>query len=130
MQKEKYKMKSWIKTILLLSITGSSFSCQNNEKFDSSKWKQGGGENLLTEMRLNMGDDIISSGILEGKNEIEISKLLGSPEPVHSETVENTKFYPVMEKYEWNIDPEELIYLEVKFDQTGRAKTVKVYKTR
>lgn len=123
-------MKSLIRTLLLLIIISSSFSCQNDEKFDSNKWKQGGGENLLTEMRLNMVNDLISSGILEGKNESEINELLGSSEPVYTHTEQNSKFYPVMEKYEWNIDPEELIYLEVRFDQAGKASTVKVYKTK
>lgn len=123
-------MKSFIRTLLLLIIIGLSFSCQNDEKFDSNKWKQGGGENLLTEMRLNMVNDLISSGILEGKNESEINELLGSSEPVYTHTGQNLKFYPIMEKYEWNIDPAESIYLEVRFDQAGKANIVKVYKAK
>lgn len=120
-------MKFWIKRILILSIICSSFSCEKNEKFESDKWKQGGGENLLTGMRVNMVDDLISSKILLGKNQTEIYELLGSPELVNTYSEPNTKFYPVMEKYKWNIDPDELIYLEIRFNKEGLAQNIKVY---
>ena len=128
--KKKRKMKVWIKRILILSIICSSLSCEKNEKFKSEKWKQGGGENLLTEMRWNMTNDLINSKILVGKNQTEIHELLGNPEPVNTYSESDTKFYPVMEKYEWNVDPDELIYLEIRFNKVGLAENIEVYKTK
>lgn len=123
-------MKFWIKRILILSIVYSSFSCGKQEKFESGKWKQGGGENLLTEMRLNMTDDLIKSKILVGKNQTEIHELLGNSEQVNTYSEPGTEFYPVMEKYKWNVDPDELIYLEIRFNKTGLAEDIKIYKTK
>ncbi len=123
-------MRFWIKKILILSIVCLSFSCGKQEKFESGKWKQGGGENLLTEIRLNMTDDLINSKILVGKNQTEIQELLGNPEPVNTYSESDTKFYPVMEKYKWNVDPDELIYLEISFNKEGSAENIKVYKTK
>ncbi|PYE83128.1 hypothetical protein DFQ11_101559 [Winogradskyella epiphytica] len=107
-----------------------SFSCGKQEKFDSGKWKQGGGENLLTEMRLKMTDDLINSKILVGKNQTEIHELLGNSEQVNTYTEPSTEFYPVMEKYKWNVDPDELIYLEIRFNKKDLAEDIKIYKTK
>jgi|GEM_PF-2393973 len=123
-------MRFWIKRILILSIVSLTFSCGKQEKFESGKWKKGGGENLLTEIRLNMTDDLINSKILVGKNETEIQELLGNPEPVNTYLESDTKFYPVMEKYKWNVDPDELIYLEISFNKEGSAENIKIYKTK
>ena len=129
MQKNR-KMKFWIKGILILSIICSSLSCEKNEKFESEKWKQGGGENLLTEMRWNMTNDLINSKILIGKNQTEIQELLGNPELVNTYSESDTKFYPIMEKYKWNVYPDELIYLEIRFNKESLAENIKVYKTK
>ncbi|GGW55997.1 hypothetical protein GCM10008085_04260 [Winogradskyella epiphytica] len=123
-------MRFWIKRILVLSIVCLSFSCGKQEKFDSGKWKQGGGENLLTEMRLKMTDDLINSKILVGKNQTEIHELLGNSEQVNTYTEPSTEFYPVMEKYKWNVDPDELIYLEIRFNKKDLAEDIKIYKTK
>lgn len=122
-------MKSWIKGILILIVICSFFSCNKNTKFESDKWKQGGGENLLSEMRMNMVDDLIDSKVLLNKNQSEIYELLGSPEPVNAYSQPNTKFYPVMEKYNWNVDPE-LIYLEIEYNKEGLAQNINIYKTQ
>jgi len=123
-------MRFWIKKIIMFSIVCFSFSCEKQEKFDSGKWKEGGGENLLTEIRLNMTDDLINSKILVGKNQREIYKLLGNPEPVNTYSESDAKFYLVMEKYKLNVDPDELIYLEVNFNKEGLAENIKVFKTK
>lgn len=123
-------MKFWIKGILILSLICSSLSCEKNERFESEKWKQSGGENLLTERRWNMTNDLINSKILVGKNQTEIHELLGNSEPVNIYLKSDTRFYPIMEKYKWNVDPDELIYLEISFNKEGLAENIKVYKTK
>jgi hypothetical protein len=60
-----------------------------------------------------MVDDFISSKILLGKNKTEIYGLLGILDPVNTYLENDVQFYHVMEKYKWNVDPYELIYLEV-----------------
>ncbi len=77
-----------------------------------------------------MTNDLINNKILMGKSQTEIHELLGNPEQLNTYSESHTKFYPVMEKYKWNIDPEELIYLKISFDKEDLAENIQVYKTK
>jgi hypothetical protein len=42
----------------------------------------------------------------------------------------STVYYPVQEKYGWNIDPKDMTFLEIIFDKEGMSKSVKLIKTK
>lgn len=118
--------------ILIIVYIGTFFlSCQSELKFDSEKWKNGGGENITMDTRTNMVKDLIESGILLNKNETEIAELIDKPEKLHNRKELRNKYYPVTEKYEWgDIDPKELIYLEIHFNDQGLSNNVKLITTK
>lgn len=61
--------------ILLLGATACSFVLQNNERFDSVKWKNGN-----RHIRGQMSYDIQKSNLLIGKSSEEVRELLGEPD--------------------------------------------------
>lgn len=92
-------------------------SCGNNQSFNSEKWKERGVDWQLAEDREEMVSDLVSSDTLIGLDRTQIIDLLGELE---SSSDREMKFL-VIEKYEWNVDPEYIKYLVVKIDQNGKA---------
>ena len=64
-----------------------------------------------------MIDDLIDSKILLGKNSIEVTTLLGEPEY----EIDNKYTYTIREKYGFDIDPNYIRILTVKFDPSGKV---------
>jgi len=106
------------------------FSCSKNLKFDSEKWKNAGGENIVFDMRANMVADLIESGILLNKSELEIIELIDSPSRLNKRESENIKCFPVQERYGSDIDPEEMIFLEIKFNENGESNSIELFSTK
>ena len=92
-------------------------SCSYNRSFDSEEWKEKGVDWQLAENREEMVTDLISSDTLIGLNRTQIIELLGEPE----RSSEQEMKFLVIEKYEWNVDPEYIKYLIVEIAQNGKA---------
>lgn len=125
-------IRHWIFLLFgLLIMSLSQHSCQSELKFDSEKWKKGGGENITLDIRTRMVDDLIESGTLQNKNITEIEELIDRPEKLHRNNDSSLKHYPVHEKYEWgDIDPKELTFLEIRFNDNGLSNFVKLITTK
>lgn len=105
-------------------------SCNQNTKFDSVEWKSAGGEGIVLDTRLNMVNDLIESEVLLYKNETEIIELVGSPSRLNSQGQESVKYFPVQEIYGWDIDPKEMIFLKIKFNDKGKSISVEMFSTK
>lgn len=105
-------------------------SCNQNTRFDSVKWKNAGGESIVLDKRLNMVNDLIESEVLLYKNEIEIIELLGSPSRLNGQGQESIKLFPVQEIYGLDIDPKEMFFLKIKFDENGESILVEKFSTK
>ena len=105
-------------------------SCSKDLKFDSGKWKNAGGENITLDIRTNMVSDLIKSKILLNKNESDIIELIGNPSRLNTKESENIKYFAVQEKYGMDIDPDEMTFLEIKFNEKGQSKSVELYSTK
>ena len=101
------------------------FSCQHEVLFDSAKWKQSGGENIILDTRKEMMNDLLKREILLHKTHNEIVKLIGSPVNYNNTVFEFKEYYPVQEKYGSDIDPK-TTYLEVTFDRNGISEAVQL----
>ena len=111
---------------LLVVFLGLFFSaCQQNMNFDSAKWKQSGGENILLDTRKQMVNDLLKCEILLHKSHNQIVKLIGSPVNYNNTVFDFKEYYPVQEKYDLGIDPEEMTFLEITFDKNGISESVK-----
>ena len=99
-------------------------SCKSDTRFESNKWKKGGGENISLDIRYNMVNDLINSKVLLNKNDIEIMELIGESEMRQNSNDTNKKYYLVQKKHSWNIDPDEMIYLEITFSKQGLSNYV------
>ena len=124
------KSKHRLGIIIVIYLGILLLSCQNELKFESAKWKNGGGENITLNIRKNMVNDLIESRILLNRNEDEISKLIGFPEKLTNRNTDYKQYYPVQEKYGWNIDPEEMTFLEIVFDKEGMSESIKLIGTK
>jgi len=112
--------------ILILMVLGFQISCSHHVPFDSKKWKESGGEYISEPIRWNMVHDLIKKKILLNKNKEEIEELIGKPEKIHDKKDTLKEYYLVREKYGWDIDPEDIIYLEVTFNKSGVVKDVQI----
>lgn len=124
------KKKQRLGIIIIVYLGTLLLSCQSDVKFESAKWKNSGGESITLDLRKNMVNDLIESGILINKSETEISELIANPERLANSDTAYKRFYPVQEIYGWNIDPEEMTYLEIKFDKQGISKSIKFISTK
>ena len=124
------KFKHRIGIIIIVFLGIILISCHHELKFDSEKWKKGGGENITLETRTKMVNDLIESRILINKLESEIAELIGNPEKLHNRKNSYTKYYPVQEKYELDIDPKEMVFLENNYNNQGISETVKLIKVK
>lgn len=117
------------KTILISFLFTLLFGCNRKAQFDSEIWKSSGGELIMTDNRLNMTNDLLSGKILLGKTRIEIDSLLGHYN--HLPLAEDkTYLYLVKEVYSSDIDPDELIYIAVKFDSLNRAYNAEIIRKK
>lgn len=124
------KIKPKLGIVFIIYLGTFLFSCQSDMKFESAKWRKSGGENITLDLRKNMVNDLIESGILINKSETEISELIANPERLANRDTAYKRFYPVQEIYGWNIDPEEMTYLEIEFDKQGISRSVKFISTK
>ena len=112
--------------IVLLMATFFT-SCSQKRSFESDEWKEVSGEELIKGVfdgktkRELMAEDLLDNGLLNGKHYHEAQDLLGQQQ-MHDQSVE----YELVERYRWNIDPEEIVYLKVIFDRDSFAQEVKV----
>ncbi|MFC0878800.1 hypothetical protein ACE01N_19550 [Saccharicrinis sp. FJH2] len=119
-----------LRLLLIISLGLFLTTCKPELKFDSKTWKENGGENATLDTRYRMTKDLIENKILINKTELEIIELIGNSEKVGNENNPQKKFYPVQEKYGWDIDPEEMIFLEVHFNEKGLSDTIILFKTK
>jgi hypothetical protein len=106
-------------------------SCNQNIEFDSKEWKRNGGIRITLEVRMNMVKDLLEKEVLLHKSKSEVEELVGYPSTLHNMDNTNTKYYAVQEIYSWSdIDPEELIYLKVKYNKNGLSESVRLYSTK
>lgn len=108
---------------LFISIT----ACQRQVSFDSEKWKSSGGELILTDQRLQMTKDLLDRKLLINKEKIEIDSLLGQPTRTGLLN-KNRSFYLVKEVYTIDIDPDEIIYIAVEFNDNGKSISAELIK--
>ncbi|MFA0962809.1 hypothetical protein AB9P05_13485 [Roseivirga sp. BDSF3-8] len=66
----------------------------------------------MTDVRYNMLDDLITGAALRGLTRSEVIEELGPPDKVDSSAF----YYLVKEVYETDIDPTQIIYLEIRFE--------------
>ncbi len=110
-------MKSQISIlILILTLIG----CNNQRRFDSESWKSSGGELIVTDYRMSMTDDLLNNNLLIGKTKTEIDSLLGFTN-LSLDSDNKTYLYLVKEDYSSDIDPDEIIYIGVKFDRMDKS---------
>lgn len=119
-------MERKTKLLFVLIFSLSLSSCTKNKSFDREKWKQSGGESIMTNIRLSMTKDLIKSEALIQKNQSFIDSLLGKPKIQK----ENNKLYLVKEVYSSDIDPDEIIYLSIHFDNVGNSDKIKLIKMK
>ena len=119
-------MRCFLIAIILLF----AFSCNKNTHFSSEIWKKSGGENLTLDTRNRMVKDLIESQILLGKTEQNIINLIGAPSKVNRPEADSIKYYQVQEIYSWNIDPDELLFLKITFNECQISKKVEKFITK
>ena len=124
------KSKHIISLLIIVSFGTLLLSCQSDLKFNSEIWKNNGGENITLDTRTKMVNDLIDSEILLSKNEIEIEGLIGKPEKLYNKNENLKDYYPVQEKYGWKIDPKEMTFLEISYNEQGMSNTVKLITTK
>ena len=109
----------------LLKLTTLAFtflivitSCLEHRPFDSTQWKQGGGENITTDKRLEMTKDLIDSEILFHKHKTLVDSLLGLSSDLFFQTIKPNviELYTIKEEYTSDIDPDKIFYLKVGYD--------------
>jgi len=115
---------------LLTLLAFTLFCCNQHIKFNSDQWKKSGGENIMLDTRLSMAKDLIESEILLNKSSIEIVELLGSSTRFHGNEIKNAKYFAVQELYGWDIDPEEMTFIKVQFNDNGTSIFVELYSTK
>ena len=116
--------------LLMLWVGANQFLVQKDLKFNSKNWKDGGGENITENIRNRMVNNLIEMKILLNKNETKIEELIGTPEKLNNNSTSKIKHYPVQEKYGCNIDPEEMIFLEIHYNNKGQSNSVKLISTK
>lgn len=118
------------KFVLLILLSLILFSCNSDVKFNSEKWKNAGGENITLDDRLNMSNDLIESQLIINKSELEIIELLGSPSRLNENDSDNTKFFKVKEVFGWDIDPEEMTFIKIRFNDKRKAISTELFSTK
>ena len=107
-------MKNALQVILLSVIM---ISCNSKNEFNSKVWNEKGIDWWMTDIREKMVDDLIQSDTLIGLNKNEIIELLGQPEKEGNFEMH----YLIREKYRFDIDPEYISMLLIKFDEKEKA---------
>jgi hypothetical protein len=115
------------KSRILIFLGIILFSCNLDIRFDSEKWKNAGGENIMLDTRLKMTNDLIERKVLINKSEMEIIDLLGSSSKLGGFAFKNIKYFPVQEIYARGVDPKKMIFLKIEFNKMGKADSVCVY---
>lgn len=92
-------------------------ACKTDVKFDSEQWNDKAVDWQITDTREKMVADLIKSDTLIGLEKEQIFHLIGKPEFENG----NNLSYLVREKYSWNLDPDQILYLVVKVDENGIA---------
>jgi hypothetical protein len=95
--------------------------------FESDKWKSSGGELILTDHRLQMTQDLLNREFLINKSKAQIDSLLG-PSTRTMKSNEKTEFYLIKEVYSFDIDPDELIFIKVHFNDFEKSIKAEVIK--
>lgn len=113
-------MNHYTKILFLLILFIFFTSCTIKEKFNSETWKHKGLDWQMSDKREKMVDDLIKSDTLKGLSEKQVIQLLGEPQIQKDNTIQ----FLIIEKYEFNIDPEYISYVVVELDSN---KTVKNY---
>ncbi len=99
--------------------------CNKQVPFNSDKWKSSGGESIMTNQRFNMTDDLIKRKLLINKYKYQVDSLLGAPSRTSYSKTDN-ELYLVKEVYSTNIDPDDMIFIEVYFDKNQIALNAKL----
>lgn len=117
--------RNTLRTFLGLLTVIIVYSCNKQVPFDREKWKNSGGELILTDKRFNMTDDLLKSNLLINKSKSEIDSLLGYSQQ-STESDNRIYDYLVKEVYSSDIDPDELIYIAVTFDSLDTSLKAKL----
>jgi len=72
----------------------------------------------------------LDSEVLLNKSALQINALIGEPTLLHNSKSSNLRHYMVYEKYEWDIDPEELLLLEIEFNQKNISNSIRLISTK
>lgn len=113
----------YISVVLIFVI----ISCKNEMKFNSKDWNER--EDLFYSKRKFVVNDLITNHLKVGMRYDEIIRLLGKPS--YESIQENSEIhYEILEKYGWNIDPEEIQYLDIKLnkDSTFASSNIRITK--
>ncbi len=112
-------MKNIAGLILILTII---FSCKSDRmEFESEKWKPYESGVSIDKYRSKMVWDLVKNHLKtkyrHGKSSTykEVVELIGEPESV--DTINGFAKFLVEEKFEYNIDPNGYVYLELYFDK-------------
>ncbi|MFD2099494.1 hypothetical protein [Flagellimonas iocasae] len=99
-------------------------------KFDSSRWKAAGGENITLDIRAKMVDDLIESEVLLNKDKSQLIDLIGSSEKLNTVEYDSILYFPVQEKYGLDIDPKEMTFLKITMNNKGESVSVVLHSTK
>lgn len=112
-------MKNLTGLILILTII---FSCKNDRmEFESEKWKPYESGVSIDKYRSKMVWDLVKNVLKtkyrhgESSTYQEVVELIGDPESI--DTINGFAKFLVEEKFDYNIDPNGYVYLELYFDK-------------
>jgi hypothetical protein len=109
-----------IRLILTYSLFLTLIACDKQVTFESDKWKSSGGELILTDQRLQMTQDLLNRELLINISKAQVDSMLGPPTRTMKSN-EKMRFYLVKEVYSFDIDPDELIFIKLHFNDLGKS---------
>ena len=119
-------MKSNLKLSLITTLC-FLISCNREMKFNPETWHEKD-DGFYTKREL-MVNDLMKKVLKTGLPYGQIILLLGTPD--YSSFEEDRQIhYEISEKYKWNVDPEEIRYLDLKFDADSTLIESKIRITR
>lgn len=113
--------------LLLFSYVFLLYSCKDEVKFDSSGWFEKN-DGFYTKREL-MVNDVLKNKLKKDMNFNEVVTLLGKPD-YDSFEKDGEIHYEIHEKYKWNIDPEEIRYLDIRFNDDSLLVDSKIRITK
>lgn len=120
--------ESYFKILPILTLL-MIFSCSQSDTFNEEEWKATTGERLMVGFlsgktkRELMVKDLKANNLIIGRHYLQLQELLGLQRLSPDRTIQ----YLIAERYKWNVDPDQIIYLKVVFDSDSIAVNTYAY---